>query len=72
MENILAREWTSREMTVLRECSNHQRVILIVHLRLYTVTFLDLSHCLGLLTHMHTNLIAIFLLDDIVAIIDAY
>src|SRR5262249_55663604 len=79
------REWTSREMTNLewraysydppfcsREHSNRHRGIPFVHLHLNTVTLRELSHYQGLLIQMKTDFLAILLLDDIVAIIDAH
>ena len=38
---------------VLFDLTNHQRVILIVHLRLNPVTLLELSHGLGLFLYRH-------------------
>src|SRR2546427_11589720 len=85
MATIIRREWTSREMMKLEwrvktygpdsrlgEGANRQRVILIVHLRLNAITLLELSHCQGLAIYMHTDFLAILVLDDIVPVIDVH
>jgi len=84
MAKIIRREWTSREMMKLEwrvqtygpdsrsgEWANRQRVILIVHLRLNTITLLDFSYHLGSFICMHTYFLAVLHLDEIVPVFDA-
>jgi hypothetical protein len=48
-----------------------QRVILIVHLRLNTVTLLDFPHHLGRFIGMQTYFFTVLHLDEIVPVFDA-
>ena len=51
--------------------ADRQRVILIVHLRLNTITLLDLSDHLGRFICVQTYLLAVLHLDEIVPVFDA-
>jgi hypothetical protein len=55
-----------------REGANRQRVLVIVHLYLNTIPLRELSHHLGLSLCMHTDFIAILVLDDRVPVIDVH
>lgn len=50
---------------------NRQRMILIVHLRLNTITLLDFSHHLGSFICMQTYFFPVLHLDEIVPVFDA-
>jgi L-cystine uptake protein TcyP (sodium:dicarboxylate symporter family) len=66
-------QWAQRfSMGCSGERANRLRVIPFVHLRLNTITLLELSHHLGSISHMHNDFLATLLLNDIVAIIDAH
>ena len=54
------------------EGAHRERVILFIYLHLNAITLVDLSHNQRLLRHMHTNFLALTVLDDIVAIIEAH
>src|SRR6185295_9574131 len=55
----------------LLSLANEQRVILIVHLRLYAIPLLDLSDHLGRFICMKTDFLAVLPLDEVVSLFDA-